>query len=146
MFRMIRRSQGLGNQRRGAAIVEMAVVTPVLFILIFGMIEFGRLVMVAQILTNGTREAARYCAVEGETDAEVQQWAKDYLTKSGIPLAAIQTVTVSDDNDAALNYTTLETGDRVKVKVTLETKKCTWLSFLLPATHKIAASSVMRRE
>ena len=35
-----------GNKRRGAAVVEMAVVTPLLLTLLFGVIEFGWVFMV----------------------------------------------------------------------------------------------------
>ncbi len=47
------------TERRGAAIVEFAVIAPLLFFLIFGMIEFGRVIMVMQVMTNATREGAR---------------------------------------------------------------------------------------
>ncbi len=39
--------------------VEFAIVAPIFFLLIFGMIEFGRVVMVQQLLTNASREGAR---------------------------------------------------------------------------------------
>ena len=38
------------KQRRGAAAVEFAIVAPVFFLLVFGMIEYGRMVMVQQVL------------------------------------------------------------------------------------------------
>ena len=53
--------------RRAAAVVEFAVVAPVLFLLVFGMIEFGRMVMVQQVLTNASREGARVGILDGST-------------------------------------------------------------------------------
>ena len=59
------------KRRRGAAAVEFAVVAPVFFILIFGMIEFGRMVMVQQVITNASREGARLSVLDGTTATDV---------------------------------------------------------------------------
>lgn len=50
---------------RGQALVEFAVVAPIFFFLIFGMIDFGRYVYYVQILNNAAREGARYAIVHG---------------------------------------------------------------------------------
>lgn len=50
---------GSYRKQRGAAAVEFAAVAPIFVLLLFGMLEFGRMVMVQQILTNATREGAR---------------------------------------------------------------------------------------
>ena len=47
------------RKKRGAAVVEFAIVAPLFILLVFGMIEFGRMVMVQQVLTNASREGAR---------------------------------------------------------------------------------------
>lgn len=49
--------------RRGAATVEMAMVLPVILALVFGSIEFTRLMMVRQGLTNAARAAARHACL-----------------------------------------------------------------------------------
>ncbi|HRX81016.1 MAG TPA: TadE/TadG family type IV pilus assembly protein, partial [Pirellulaceae bacterium] len=43
---------GSFRKQRGAAAVEFAVVAPIFVLLLFGMIEYGRMVMVQQMLTN----------------------------------------------------------------------------------------------
>src|SRR4029079_7300001 len=68
--------------RRGAAVVEFAVVSPVFFLLIFGMIEYGRLVMVQQVLTNASREGARVGVLDGSTQADVTTAVNNYLTSA----------------------------------------------------------------
>jgi Flp pilus assembly protein TadG len=50
------------HRRRGTAAIEFAAVAPVLFILVIGVWEVGRLIQVHQILTNATREGARLAA------------------------------------------------------------------------------------
>jgi Flp pilus assembly protein TadG len=45
--------------------VEFALVAPVFFLLLFGVIEGGRFVLYYQTLANATREGARYAIVHG---------------------------------------------------------------------------------
>lgn len=59
-----------GRIRRGAAIVEMAVVSPLLLTMVFGVIEFGNSFMVRQMLTNAAREGARVAAIQPVADDE----------------------------------------------------------------------------
>lgn len=56
--------------QRGQAVVEMALVLPILIMLIFGIIEFGRILNTYMIVTNLSREGARQGATGG-TDAEI---------------------------------------------------------------------------
>ncbi len=70
--------------RRGAAIVEFALIAPVFFALILGIIEFGRMLMVEQILINAAREGARAATISGESDAQVTTVVSTYLANSNI--------------------------------------------------------------
>ena len=71
-------------KRRGAAAVEFALILPLFFLLILGMIELGRGLMVQQILTNAAREGARAAIMDGATTAGVKTIVTDYLTNSTI--------------------------------------------------------------
>ena len=72
------------RQRRGAAVVEFAIIAPIMFMLVFGIIEFGRAMMVQQLLTNASREGARRAIVESATAAEVTTLVNNYLTSTSI--------------------------------------------------------------
>jgi Flp pilus assembly protein TadG len=48
------------TRRRGAAAVEFAVIIPLVIIMVFGMIEFGRGFMVQHIITETARRACRF--------------------------------------------------------------------------------------
>src|SRR5262245_58450199 len=48
-----------GRERRGVAAVEFAVMATLLFTLVFGMIEVGRGMMVAEMLNNAARNGCR---------------------------------------------------------------------------------------
>lgn len=49
----------ISNRRRGVAAAEFAVIAPLLGLLIIGMCEMGRAVMVKDILTNAARKGCR---------------------------------------------------------------------------------------
>jgi Flp pilus assembly protein TadG len=59
----------------GAALVEFAIIAPLLFMLVFGIIEFGRAYNAQNTLTHAAREGAREFAITqdaaaGETAAK----------------------------------------------------------------------------
>ena len=57
---------------RGAAVVELAVVLPLLLTLVFGIIEFGWIFMVRETLTNASREGCRVAILQGSTEQDVR--------------------------------------------------------------------------
>lgn len=75
----------LGNRRRrAAAAVELAVVTPVLLTMLFGIIEFGWVFTVRQALVTAAREGARTAVLPGSTVAEVEQRIAEYTQPLGL--------------------------------------------------------------
>jgi len=48
------------HRRRGAAAVEMALVLPIFFTVVLGIIEFGRAMMVSQLMATSAREGAAW--------------------------------------------------------------------------------------
>lgn len=60
---MTRRSSGQGGRDRGAAAVEFALLLPVLLLLVFGIIDFGRALNAQVTLTQAAREGARLAAL-----------------------------------------------------------------------------------
>jgi len=75
---VIRKRQGK-KRRLGAAAVEMAVVTPLLLTMLFGIIEFGYAFTVRQSLVTAAREGARIAALPGSSSADIQARIDDYL-------------------------------------------------------------------
>jgi hypothetical protein len=80
--------------RRGALVVEAAVVLPLLMIVMLGVWEVGRMIQVKQMLVNSAREGARLAAggytvnSAPVTQAMVTQACKDYLQGAGLPATA----------------------------------------------------------
>ncbi len=129
-----------GRRRRGAAVVEFAIVVPIFTLLVFGMIEFGRMVMVHQLLAGAAREGARQAIVNGATAVEVEQTVRNFLTATSID-GQEASVTVTPDPATA------PTGTTVTVEAGIAFEKASWL----PAPHflkqvTLNAASVMRHE
>ncbi len=82
------------RERRGALVVEAAVILPLLMIVMLGVWEVGRMIQVKQMLVNSAREGARLAAggytvnSVPVTQAMVTQACKDYLSGAGLPAAA----------------------------------------------------------
>jgi len=120
--------------------VEFAVVAPVFFLLIFGMIEFGRMVMVQQIITNASREGARVGVLDGATTSGVVTQVTNYLDGSGISGATV-TVDPNPPTDASW-------GEPVTVDVSVPFGQVSWLPapMFVGGDMELTASTSMRRE
>ena len=133
-------------RRNGVAAVEFAVVVPVFFIVVFGMVEFGRAVMVQQVLVNASREGARTAVLEVATLQSVEDSIDTYLDASGI---------TDHDTDFTVNGSVVTdptgnnsgAGDSIGVAVSVEFNDVSWLPIpeYLGGTT-LRAESVMRRE
>jgi Flp pilus assembly protein TadG len=52
------------HHKRGQAMAEMGIVILLLVVMLFGIIEFGRMFMVANMITHAARDGARFAAVQ----------------------------------------------------------------------------------
>ena len=59
--------RSLSKEQRGATVAEFAVVASVFFMMVFGIIEFGRLMYTHNALTDAARRGARYAALHPES-------------------------------------------------------------------------------
>ena len=64
---------------RGAALVEMAIALPLLFLLLFGIIEFGAAFDKKISLNQGVREGARQAVVTNYTTADLVTYTKSRI-------------------------------------------------------------------
>jgi len=55
--------QSSNDKRRGVATVEMAFVSVLLFMMLFGIFEYGRLLYVMHVANNAARDTARFAVV-----------------------------------------------------------------------------------
>ena len=146
-FKLHKMSRSFRKQR-GAAAVEFAVVAPVFVLLIFGMIEYGRMVMVQQMLTNASREGARKAVLEGATETEVRAVIENYLTPASIPVKSGDITFQVGDPPAAASLDSAEFGDPIHVTVGVNFGSVSWLPspMYLSTGTRMTATSVMRKE
>ncbi len=77
------------RNERGAELIEFAMVTPVLLLMMFGICDFGLLFQRYQVLTNAAREGARLRALPGYTCDDVTARVNAYTTAAGIPVTPV---------------------------------------------------------
>ena len=125
--------------RRGSAAVEFAVVAPLLFAVLLGLVEFGRVMMVEQTLVSSAREACRVAVLPGTSRQDVLDRAAASLGAAGI---SGYTVTMNPDPPSSAAE-----GSPVTVTIKVSFNNVTWLPTPIYLGGKIlTASSVMRRE
>lgn len=70
--------------RRAGAVVEMAVVTPLLLTVIFGIIEYGWVFTIRQGLATAAREGARTASLPGATEDEIEERISIFMSPLGL--------------------------------------------------------------
>lgn len=70
------------SKRRGVAAVEMALVAPLFMLLVLGIIEFGRYLMVGQLVTNAAREGTRMAISGYFTEDDVRTDIENFMTEA----------------------------------------------------------------
>jgi Flp pilus assembly protein TadG len=80
----IRKLVFLTRGNRGQSVIEFALVLPLLLLLLFGITEFGRAWMTANILTSAAREGCRLAVVTAPDVAAVQARVRDVCAAAGV--------------------------------------------------------------
>jgi Flp pilus assembly protein TadG len=150
------------KNQKGAALVEFAVILPLLMLIVMGIIEFSILLFDKAMLTNASREGARVgivfvpnrvgsvSTIETRIDQAVQNYCATNLISFGNPASVVINKTWVDGNDAGT--TTYETGDSLEVEVTYSFRFLVFsrlLSFFggtLGNVFNLQAVTVMRLE
>ncbi len=84
--------RNLLRQQKGQSLVEFALLLPILVIIVFSAVEFGRLWMTMNVLTGAAREGARVASVTAPNAALVQNAANNVLAAVNISGATVTVV------------------------------------------------------
>ena len=105
-------------RRRGAALVEMALVSPLLIMVLLGIIEFGRALAVGQFAAAAVRDATRYATNDDVTNGAVIDLVRNHISVStGIsPEDVLVTITVTKSDGGSGSLSNAETNDLVTVR------------------------------
>ena len=81
--RIVRRRTG-DPRARAAAVVEFAVVLPLLLTILFGIIEYGWVFMVRQSLQTAAREGCRIAVLQTATDTAINARVAQVMGPTGL--------------------------------------------------------------
>lgn len=139
------------GERRGVAAVEMAFVLPLFLMLVLGIVEFGRALMVGQLVTNSAREGARIAVITGSTNTEVEQHIEDFLIAT-TDVAATDvdvdiTITPAPGNpDPGGQVAAAEKKDLITVRVQLPFDKVSFVAGSFLNGKNLTGQASMRHE
>lgn len=142
----VKSSKGLrasrGIDRDGTAAVEFALVLPFVMVVFLGIIEFGRVMMVQQVITNAAREACRSAVLPGGSISSSRDLVTTYLSGVNITLSSPTTqITVSPDP------TTATQGTAITVSISVPYNSVSWLpNPIFMGGKTLSATVVMRLE
>jgi Flp pilus assembly protein TadG len=89
-IRLSHRKPHSGASRQGAALVEFAIMVPILFVLFFACVEFSRVAMIRHTIDNAVYEAARAAIVPGGNATDAQSEARRILSAMGIVNSSVE--------------------------------------------------------
>jgi hypothetical protein len=151
MARPVRR--GSANSDRGAAAVEFALLLPLLVLLVFGMIDFGRAINAQITITQAAREGARVLALPGGTtvgsDGLPAYQDRAIAAGTGLGLTGGPGGNITDLPDTSATPETGcpagsgSTGDDAVVKVTYTFTFLTPVGIIFGSTKTLTAEGVM---
>ncbi|MEQ6375431.1 pilus assembly protein [Bacillaceae bacterium S4-13-58] len=124
----------LKRDQSGQALVEMAIVLPVLLLILAGMLDLGRVIYTYTEMHQVAQETVRVAGLGG-TDQEVTTFAKSHAEADNLQ------VTITPDG------LTRNSGDYVTVKLDLPFSLMTpIISQLFPSPFSITTESTIRVE
>ncbi len=132
------------NCRTGATTIEMAMVAPFVFFLIFASVEFSRMMMIKQALTNAAREGARRASLVTAQNSDVADAVvRDMLGP---------TMQHADDPDILFvkfdypNGSNAQSGDRITAQVSVNCSDVSWAAGPFFGQARISSMASMVRE
>jgi Flp pilus assembly protein TadG len=112
------------RDERGSVVVEFGLIAPLLLLLVMGIIDFGWMLMKANVVGNATRDAARTASLSGSY-SQIKDTLTTELTSAGVDTSRVTssvtcTNTVGNNcTDSAASYdANATTGSTVTVTVT----------------------------
>lgn len=137
------------GRRRGAALVEFAMISVIFLMMLLGMLQFGIYLSATNTLWNGAREGARLAAVQASTvpTATANTQIADQVAKTIAPLERSKmTVTITPSNAASRTY-----GTPVTVRVSYDMRSKLFVPvpsywFGKPLARSYVTYATMRKE
>ena len=120
----VNRIGGACLSRRGAALVEFAIIAPVFIVLLLGTIESGNALEASNIMASAIREGGRLgcmdwdgvVAANESTNDKVIQDIRNFLSAAGMNADAIEiTITTAEGDGAGQNFELSDPKNRLQL-------------------------------
>ncbi len=139
------------ERRSGAALVEMAIVLPLFLLVIFSIVEFGRAMMVSQLVTNAARLGSRQAILEGATNASVETAIRTFMqqtcnVKSGDIKITTSIIPDADNTDPGNVIADANQGDMITINVSIPFDKVAYIPGTFLNGKSLVGIATMRRE
>lgn len=128
----------------GAATIEVAMVAPFILFLVFGSVEFGRMMMVKQSLTNAAREGCRHASLatvlnHDSAESVVRDLLDGVIVGSQDP--SVVSVTITPEFHGSPS-----SGTEIVTLVEVDCADISWLPETLFVGAKVRGYAFMNRE
>lgn len=136
---MIRKkTKNQNRRRRGATAVEFAMVSPIIFLVVFACFEFGRLLFIEAFVEQAAFEAARNVAVVGARKSEGIAIAERELSIIGINESDVSvSALVRGVEQAEIDGST----EQISVTVAVDAS-----GFLFPGVQDLSRTAIVETE
>jgi Flp pilus assembly protein TadG len=136
------------SKEKGAELVEMAVVLPLLLFLIAGIVDFAFLLQSFEVVTNAAREGARIAVLPGYVDTDVQNRVAAYVASAGLsgtPTTTVATTTITPGGGGP-SFTAKQVSVSYDYGFLFIKPMATLIGATFTSTKTFTARSVMRCE
>ncbi len=135
----------LRSGEHGAALLELALVLPMLLFLALAVWEFGRVFDARLVVDNAAREGARYASL-GRTDTEVRERVANYLDDALATRLLAQGDVTFRPADVQVTGARGTVGDPVSVGVPITVRFAVPTLINMPSNIRLSGQATMRLE
>jgi Flp pilus assembly protein TadG len=140
-----------GTKRRGAAVVEFAFVSPILALVLMGMIELSRGFMVKVMLSDAARKACRTGIQRDKANSDITSDCNDIMRDNGFDSTKFNpnsigsiVITVTDPSGNVLADTLdAPSGSIVSVQVSIPVSSTTWVPSVFLTQGSLESETVV---
>jgi len=145
------------KQRRAAAVVEAALVLPLVLLFFLGILEYGRYVMTLQVLTNAAREGVHYAlshtepvtiqgVTYGNSTSDVVQIVDNFSAGQKLSGQTVQVFASDSFGNNVGPWTDAAAGQSITVRISGTYNFMIPQMLYLPSSYPVVAQAVMRSE
>ena len=132
------------SDRRGAAMVEMAMVAPLFFLLVFGLIEFARMVMVQHTLSEAARAGCRKAALVTTNDQALVNAA--IRSGLGASMGTEEQINACQVTVTPSNFSGMDSETEITTTVEVNYSEVSWIPTRFLGNSVLRGISTMKRE